>query len=86
MISFYYSFGIGLILVIAGLLLKNTVGTLLIIGGVITAVLLWLSKGEDREAEYIEKKGSMSPENAIWKYKEVAELLRSGWSLQEPEA
>lgn len=88
MISFYYSFGIGLIIVALGLILmrsSNALGTLLIIGGVITTILLWLSKGEDREADYLEKKGVLTPENAINKYEEVAELLRSGWTLAEPE-
>ena len=87
----YYSFGIGLSIVSIGLLLlffmenMRNLGIVLIVLGIITGALLWSSKGEDKATDFLEKKQVLSKENAAAQYEEVRELLRSGWSFQEPE-
>ena len=91
LISMYYSFGIGLSIVSIGLLLiffmenMRNLGIVLIVLGIITGALLWSSKGEDKATDFLEKKQVLSKENAAAQYEEVRELLRSGWSFQEPE-
>jgi len=91
LISIYFSFGIGLGIAAIGAFLcffsdnMSTLGILLIVSGILAGALLCMSKGEDRATDYLDKKKVLSKEDAAIHYKEVAELIRDGWSFSEPE-
>lgn len=88
--SWFYPLVIGLGLFIVGLVLfllleLKTIGVILMVLGIIAGVLLGLSKSMERERAFLEKMNVLSKEDAVRKYESVAELLRDGWSLYEPE-
>lgn len=87
-IPFLFSFSIGLIIAVIGLVLYFSglwiLGFIFIPIGIITGILLKPTKGEDRATDYLEKKKVLSKENAVVHYKEVAELIRDGWCFSEP--